>query len=119
MNQRGPPLPEGFVGNARRDDADCVADKFLALAELSRWTPLRMHMRRLKADGYLHAVVDMLLPGTARLFRRIEAEAIAVKPKVVLGERFIRSYQDHSFLRWLCHARLLTRRMILVCCAQV
>jgi hypothetical protein len=73
-----------------------------------------MHMRRLKAHGYLHAVVHMLLPRTARLFGRVNAEAFSIKPKVVLGEWFIRSHQDHSFLRWLCHAfdRLLTRRMM-------
>ena len=63
-------------------------------------------MRWLKAHGYLHAVVYMLLPRTARLFGRVNAETFSIKPKVILGERFIRSHQDQSFLRWLCHASI-------------
>jgi hypothetical protein len=57
-----------------------------------------MDVRRLKPYSYLHAVMHMLLPRTARLFGCIKAEAFSIKPEVILGQRFIRSHQDHSFL---------------------
>jgi hypothetical protein len=83
----------------RRNYRYGIADKFLALPVLPSCTPLRLHVSRLKPDGDLHAIMDVLIPHAARLLGRVNTESVGIEPEVILWERIVGSNKDYSLLR--------------------